>query len=557
MLSLVAATTVLHMIQDAQTLPSQHDKSRLDRAVRKSGEVKGEFISSGVYTTMLATSSQGLYLPRSSVLLRSHSHRCSHQKRSFISSYFSDVLRTGSLSPSNPVLETLDTIYPEKGVTITTEQKDLRDFRTKIPRFSAWRPHHLKVAAQHLKSRREKEIEELRAKLESTGKAPHFLKDVVVEWDQVHAPAKFVHNAAFVMTLLSDPPLHRDFKKALSELSVTLPNAMNEATLEQYSDTDLLALFQSKLEQHLKHLKEDKKTNTKDEDWLWAANYWERVIRHRTGLGLKGDDQEKFRQNLEAMGILEGRMFQNSSDPTKEQLTELLSHGYSIIDLRRQNSQLLGYNNFAEQVFETRMANSVQEVQQLHEDIAEFFLPVIQEIKVDPFRDNFFKPGEIYNPTFDGALEAMSKLVMELFGIEIRAEESRKMRELAVWNKDVWLLHVMDHEDKNEDGEARYLGSIFLDPFKRPAKLKRSFLAPLADRGVDSEPLVAISLEITPPVWDDMDAEISWEDAESMIHELGHAIQLILAKSSIGGVCGGHNLPLDVSEVMPQVSSCA
>lgn len=488
-------------------------------------------------------------------------HRLSlqnQQPKRRISNYLSDVLRTGSLNPSNPILETFETIYPKKteqadeteaSASETTTTTTAKSFHNRIPHFSVWQPHHLLDAAPKLENQYSDDVASFKAKLSDTS-STHSLKEIVSDWDRIHSPIKYVHNASFVLGLLSDASLHKDWKIALGEISKTLPNPMNEALLDQYEDKEILSLFYASLKEGMEKL--DSNTNS-NEDWMWAALHWKNVIRKRTGLGLTPDQRETFHTNLDAMDALEGRMVAHSN-PSKEQLGQLLSDGYSILDLRKQNAKLLGYKDFVEQTLDSRMAKNAGEIQSLHETIADRVLPVVETVPYDPFDPQFFKPGEIHNVTFDGALTALSKLVYNLFGVEIRKEDQPKERDLAVWNKDVWLLHLIDHENKEEDGEPSYLGSIFLDPFKRPAKLRRSFLAPLVDRGFMNEPLVAISLEISPPVWDDQPAEMQWEDTETLWHEFGHALQTILAKSSLGRVCGGHNLPLDMSEVMPKVS---
>ena len=110
-----------------------------------------------------------------------------------------------------------------------------------------------------------------------------------------------------------------------------------------------------------------------------------------------------------------------------------------------------------------------------------------------------------------------------------------------------------DNDNENYVGEPQYLGSIILDPYKRPGKMERSFSIPFRHRGRKSKPLVGISLDIMPPIWDDSAAVITWDDAENLWHEFGHALQIISAKSSLGGLCGAQNLALDVTEISPKV----
>ena len=201
-----------------------------------------------------------------------------------------------------------------------------------------------------------------------------------------------------------------------------------------------------------------------------------------------------------------------------------------------------GHPNYAAMVLSGRMVNEV-ELRDLHEATASHFLPLLEGAHGDPFDSELFLKNNVVNPTIDGCLLAMSRIVSDLFAVQIvEVFESD-----VLWQKDTQrLFHLEDIEKTDQEGKPLYLGSIVFDPFRRPGKMKRSFVIPLRHRG-ENPPLTGLVLDIVPPIWSDQIHEISWDDAEDFAHEFGHALSIILSRSSIGGICGAQNLSLDLS----------
>lgn len=204
-----------------------------------------------------------------------------------------------------------------------------------------------------------------------------------------------------------------------------------------------------------------------------------------------------------------------------------------------------GYPNFAGMVLNGRMANEVV-LRALHEATAIHFLPLLDDAHTDPFDSEVFLKNNVVSPTMDGCLLAISTIVSDLFAVEL-VEVFDKSE--VLWHKDTRLFHLVDTEKTDQEGKPLHLGSIVFDPFRRPGKMKRSFVIPLRHRRDNNPPLVGLILDVVPPIWSDQSAEnlISWEDAEKLFHEIGHVVQIILSKSSRGGICGAQNLSLELS----------
>jgi len=128
----------------------------------------------------------------------------------------------------------------------------------------------------------------------------------------------------------------------------------------------------------------------------------------------------------------------------------------------------------------------------------------------------------------------MFGLARALFGIAIREQENAA----AGWHGDVRLFHVSD-EAPNE-----YMASFYVDPFFRETKTRAIFFSTVG-RGY-----MYLSANITAPVWNGMPVPLGFEEALSMVHELGHVLQFVLASKS---PVSTSLMPQDVSEVLPQV----
>ena len=443
--------------------------------------------------------------------------------------YFSDVLRDRSLRPSNPILDDL------KGL--------------EIPSFALWRPHHLAAAAKEYSGRHNLAVEKFQESLHTTvtlldkataDEALSLLSDTVSEWDKLLPPYQELQRSASMFCVLSKLSTRKKWEESFVELRSTLP--------PPDTNRELIGLLRTTLEKILEKID----TSAHGDESVWAARHLTHNILHKTGLGLPAAEQEEYDQNLVSIKTVDGRILQTGSPPGPKESRQFLSDAYSVLELRRRNADILGYSSFANMVMQNRMAKEA-ELRNLHEAVAGYFLPVLESIHNDPFDLEVLRKNGLVSPTLDGCLLAISKVFSEMIGVDIR-EDKNGVEAGAVWHSDARLFHLLDFKKTNHEGEPFRLGSIVVDPFRRPGKMKRSFVIPIRHRG-DKSPLAAMALDIMPPTWDDQSPEISWDNAEDLFHEWGHAIQILLSQSSIGGICGAQNLKLEISEMMPKVGS--
>ena len=207
------------------------------------------------------------------------------------------------------------------------------------------------------------------------------LSNTVTEWDHMVSSQYELHSSSYLLYIISQPEEKVKWEHNIHQLSSILPNRKDILILDEAKHERLLGLLRSTLERMLHKLE---LFSGCDEASLWAAHYLERTIRHNTGLGLSEEEHALFNKNLTALKDTSIRLLQYNSLPGVEESRQFLSDGYSLINLRQENAQLLGFSSFADAVMADRMATE-QDLRNLHNDVAASFLPVVEGIQHNPF----------------------------------------------------------------------------------------------------------------------------------------------------------------------------
>lgn len=249
-----------------------------------------------------------------------------------------------------------------------------------------------------------------------------------------------------------------------------------------------------------------------------------------------------------------------------------------ILRLRQERAQLLGFDTYAEQSLDRKMAPSVEEIDRLvgelkakaHPsaiaDMAElrefakknganeaddlrqwdiaFWAQRLREAKFD-YTDEELRPYFSLNKVLDGLFSIANRL----FGL--RFDDATG--ETPVWNEDVRYYRVLD-----EAGEP--LAAFYLDPFSRPADKRggawmdecvgRSNLFPSEDRPVRL-PVAYLVCNQTPPVGD-RPSLMSFNEVLTLFHEFGHGLQHMLTRVDYGLAAGIRNVEWDAVELPSQ-----
>tara|TARA_Y100001968_G_scaffold3728_1_gene3271 strand:- start:22330 stop:24459 length:2130 start_codon:yes stop_codon:yes gene_type:complete len=248
-----------------------------------------------------------------------------------------------------------------------------------------------------------------------------------------------------------------------------------------------------------------------------------------------------------------------------------------ILSLRREQAQILGYDNWADLSLESKMAKSTTEVEQLLEELRAAAIIVAQkelkELKAIAQRNgateeaNNLAPWDIsywseklrqekyhldkeaLRPWFPlpQVLNGLFGLCEKLFDIKVVPSSKPN---IPKWHKDVQMFDVFD-----KDGTE--LASFYLDPYSRSAtKRGGAWMDECLTRKKDSNnkivlPVAYLICNQTPPL-ENTPSLMSFEEVETLFHEFGHGLQHMLTKVDYPQAAGINNIEWDAVELPSQ-----
>ena len=246
-----------------------------------------------------------------------------------------------------------------------------------------------------------------------------------------------------------------------------------------------------------------------------------------------------------------------------------------ILDLRTHQAARLGYQNWAERSLASKMADNVEAVERLLEELRVAALPIAEQ-EMDELRDcarrhgakeaDDFSPWDVsywaeklrqerfnlnqedLRPWFPlpQVLDGLFQLCERLFSIKIEAADG----EAPIWHQDVRFFRV------NDQG-GHPLAAFYLDPFSRPAsKRGGAWMDECLNRSRNSEgelthPVAYLICNQTPPSGD-IPSLMSFEEVETLFHEFGHGLQHMLTTVEHPQAAGINNVEWDAVELPSQ-----
>lgn len=249
-----------------------------------------------------------------------------------------------------------------------------------------------------------------------------------------------------------------------------------------------------------------------------------------------------------------------------------------ILELRQKQAELLGYPNYAEKSFASKMATREQvhslldEMQATGKPVAEAEDKELLEFaqhadeklsKLDPWDRSFYieklsnqKYGidaeqlRVYFP-YPEVVKGMFSLTERLFGVTVKHADCASPRAKASkWHDAVELYDIM------QDSEV--VGHVLMDPYSRPSE-KRSgaWMQPLVTRRTEGErlwlPVAALVMNFPPPAADGKTPSLlSLGEAGTLFHEFGHALQHVLTHQNESSVSGINGIEWDAVEIASQ-----
>ena len=214
--------------------------------------------------------------------------------------------------------------------------------------------------------------------------------------------------------------------------------------------------------------------------------------------------------------------------------------------LRVEKANLLGFKSYSHYVTDDQMAGSPEAVYKL---LNEIFEPALESAKgeLEEMKALFEKdyPGEAFEKSdwwyyaeqvrqkkyqldedeirkylsLDNVRDGMFYLANRLYGITFRPIVAPR------YHKECTIYQVLD-EDQS------HIGVLYLDPYPRKSKSGGAWCGNFTEQryvnGERKAPVVGIVCNFTPPVGD-TPSLLSFDEAETMFHEFGHALHFLFA----------------------------
>ncbi|GMN89529.1 M3 family metallopeptidase [Francisella sciaenopsi] len=240
-----------------------------------------------------------------------------------------------------------------------------------------------------------------------------------------------------------------------------------------------------------------------------------------------------------------------------------------ILKLRAEKSQILGFDNYAENSLFTKMAESPNQVLELLNNLLEKSLPQakkeLNELRrfaedaglVDALQpwDTAYYSEKLKKAKFDfteeelreyfpleRVLEGLFKILNKIYNLEIK--------ENTIYTK---YIDGQQTFDFFKDGE--YIGSIICDFFARDNKrggawMDGSRTAFIKLDGLVQKPVAYVNCNFLPPSKDG--ANLTHSDVVTLFHEFGHALHHILSRVTIASISGTNGVEWDAVELPSQ-----
>jgi oligopeptidase A len=246
-----------------------------------------------------------------------------------------------------------------------------------------------------------------------------------------------------------------------------------------------------------------------------------------------------------------------------------------ILTLRHEQARRLGYDTWAEVSLASKMAESVEAVERLLEDLRVAAWPVAQRelealracaarqgeagLELAPWdvpfwserlrQESFDLHSEALRPWFPlpRVLEGLFELCGRLFGIRVEPADG----EAPVWHPDVHFCRVIDGRS------GAPIAGFYLDPYSRPeTKRGGAWMDECLGRSIDRQgravlPVAYLVCNQSPPVGE-TPSLMTFEEVETLFHEFGHGLQHMLTTVERPQAAGINHVEWDAVELPSQ-----
>ncbi len=365
----------------------------------------------------------------------------------------------------------------------------------------------------------------------------------------------------------------REINAELSELTKTFSEKVLDSTNAWELILDDASLLAGVPQSHQAALQQDVKNKNPDNKDLWRisaqATSYRPVLMNAENEALR----EKVWRGICTVGSIAPY---DTSDEIRK-----------ILVLRQEKAKLLGKDNFADLVTKRRMtgsgAKALHFVEDLHQKIHAQFLQENEALLAYKNQEGFastpsssLEPWNVaywsehhrkaaYNfddeslrPYFavDQVMKGMFELCSELFAVSFKEkstqflstpDETPESDKIEVWHEDVKFYEIYDEKTK------AHLGSFYADWHPRESKRGGAWMNQLRV-GSPAEGIKHLGLivgNMTKPVGD-QPALLTHEEVETIFHEFGHLLHLLLSEVPIPSLAGT-NVSWDFVELPSQL----
>jgi peptidyl-dipeptidase Dcp len=228
----------------------------------------------------------------------------------------------------------------------------------------------------------------------------------------------------------------------------------------------------------------------------------------------------------------------------------------TIVKLRHERAQLLGYNSHSHFVLEERMAQNPEKVQSFLNDLLEKAKPAAQKefaeltafaaaldgleslekwdgaYYSEKLKQKLFSlDDEILKPYFklENVLNGAFTVAEKLFGITFK-----EVFDIEKYHDDVQTFEVLDFEEKLV---AVFYSDFFPRKGKRNGAWMTSFKPQFIKAGINERPHVSIVCNFTPPT-ETKPSLLTFNEVTTLFHEFGHALHGMLANTTYPSLSG-------------------
>ncbi|MBP6552632.1 MAG: M3 family metallopeptidase [Vitreoscilla sp.] len=239
-----------------------------------------------------------------------------------------------------------------------------------------------------------------------------------------------------------------------------------------------------------------------------------------------------------------------------------------ILEIAAQESQLLGFANYAELSLATKMAETPDQVTAFLRDLAAKARPFAEQDKAEVYafaketlalddpqpRDFTYVSEKLREAKYSFSEQEVKKyfpvgkVIAGLFAqIKTLYGISLQQKTVATWHKDVRYYELM------RDGKV--FGGVYMDLFAREGKRGGAWMNDYRGRRVlkdgTQSPIAYLVCNFTPPVGD-KESRLTHDEIVTLFHEMGHGLHHLLTQVDELGVSGINGVEWDAVELPSQ-----